>query len=293
MKSGSAISYIGRWLALACLLPLVSSCVTLTEEPRALVLEPDDSIRVSALACPAVSPRASASPARAALDPRAIRIMTWNIHKEDDAGWARDLSALGREHDLVLLQETTLRQDLRDALRGDGLRWVMASSFGYEGYDVGVLTAARAEPLASCTQRVVEPWLRLPKSAVISWFAVAGKAQSLAVANLHGINFTLTVRAYRAQLAAIADALAMHDGPIIFAGDFNTWSDARSKVVADLAARLGLAEVTLSDDRRTLFLGAPADHIFIRGLRVRESAAIPVTSSDHNPVTATLQWAEQ
>jgi len=290
-KAESAISYSAKLLALACITTFVSSCVTLTMEPRVLVLQPDDTIRVLTLACPSVAPRGRESDARPALDPRAIRLMTWNIHKEGDAGWASDLATFGRDRDVVLLQETTLQPEIRDVLREAGFRWVMASSFAYEDYDIGVLTAARVEPIASCTQRAVEPLLRIPKSAIISWFAVAGKAQSLAVVNVHAINFTLTLGAYRAQLAALGDALAHHDGPIILAGDLNTWSGARSQALADVALTLGLTELTFADDKRTLFFGQQLDHILIRGLRVRASSAIAVTSSDHNPVTATLEWA--
>ena len=56
--------------------------------------------------------------------------------------------------------------------------------------------------------------------------------------------------------------------------------------------RLGLTEVKLPQDERTLFLGRHVDHILIRGLHVRAARAIVVTSSDHNPVTATLEWSE-
>jgi len=107
---------------------------------------------------------------------------------------------------------------------------------------------------------------------------------------VHSINFELAVDTYRAQLEALADALAGHRGPIIFAGDFNTWNDARDRVVAGIAARLGLTELKLSVDQRALFFGRRLDHIFIRGLQSIDVSAIPVDSSDHNPVVATLRF---
>ena len=113
-------------------------------------------------------------------------------------------------------------------------------------------------------------------------------AAELAIVNIHAINFELSPDTYRAQLGALADALRDHRGPIIFAGDFNTWSDTRDGIVAGIAARLGLTELVLRDDRRALFYGHHLDHIFVRGLRLVEVGATPVTSSDHNPVTATL-----
>ena len=285
----SHASAFARRLALAALIPLLSSCFTLTADPRALVLQPDGDIRALTLSCPpAVLARREATSAEP-LDPSFIRLVTWNIHKEGDAGWQKDLTALAAANDLVLLQETGLQLALREILRTADLRWVMASSFEYGGFDLGVLTASRVAPVASCTERVVEPLLRLPKSAVITWFALAGDPQTLAVVNVHAINFSLSVEAYRAQFAALGDALAAHDGPIVFAGDLNTWSAARRRVVDDIAARLGLAEVPFLEDRRTLFFGNQLDHILIRGLRVVAASAIPVTSSDHNPVTVVLQ----
>jgi endonuclease/exonuclease/phosphatase (EEP) superfamily protein YafD len=293
-KTASALSYgmLARWLALAALVPLLSSCFTLTMEPRALVLQPDAGIRAIALPCPPAWPDMRGVTQLAKLDSRSIRLSTWNIHKEGDAGWQDDLRALAANSDILLLQEMTLQPAAQDILQSAGLRWVMASSFSYEDYDVGVLTAARVEALASCTQRVVEPLLRLPKSAVVSWFAAAGKSETLAVVNVHAINFSLSTDAYRAQMSALADALAPHQGPIILAGDLNTWSAARMKVVDDVAIRLGLTEVALAKDERTLFLGRQVDHILTRGLRVLAARAVAVTSSDHNPVTATLQWEE-
>lgn len=291
-KAASESSYVifAQRLALAVLAPLLSSCFTLTTEPRALVLQEDGRIRALTLPCPPAftDPRSSRRPAK--LDPNSIRLATWNIHKLGDAGWEEDLAALAGNSDILLLQETTLQPAIQDILHTADFGWVMASSFAYDEYDVGVLTAARVEAVASCTQRVVEPLMRLPKSAVISWFASAGKSHTLAVVNVHAINFSLSTDEYSAQLNALADTLAPHQGPIILAGDLNTWSAARMKVVDDVAIRLRLTEVTLTPDDRTLFLGRQVDHILTRGLRVLAARTIAVRSSDHNPVTVTLQW---
>lgn len=123
----------------------------------------------------------SRAPSGAGLDPAEIRILTWNIHKQADAGWERDLRTLIAHSDLALLQEAVLEPPLQHVIESTGLRWVMASSFLLGDIDIGVLTAARIEPLASCTQRVVEPVLRLPKSAVIPGFPLRGESAMLAV----------------------------------------------------------------------------------------------------------------
>ena len=244
------------------------------------------------LACPRAVARAlnpPAAPAAGGLDPSAIRIVSWNIHKQADPGWQRDLRTLGAANDVVLLQEIVLDPPLRELIADEGLRWVMASSFLMSDIDYGVLTAARIQPVATCTERFVEPLLRIPKSAIVSWFALKGRPETLAIANIHAINFSLSLGAYHAQLRALADALASHQGPVILAGDLNTWTAARAQAVRDVAKRLGLTEVPFAVDRRSLFFGHELDHIYVRGLALVSSSALLVQSSDHNPVEATLR----
>jgi endonuclease/exonuclease/phosphatase (EEP) superfamily protein YafD len=268
------------------------SCVTLTTEPRAIVSEMGGSERVTTLKCDAAAKLLQSTVADDslnALSGRAIRILVWNIHKEGDHGWQQDLTRFTATNDVMLLQETALQASLRSIFDDAGMRWVMASSFVYDSSDFGVLTASRIPPVTSCTQWTLEPLLRIPKSAVIAWLRVTGMQETRAVVNIHAVNFDLLIDAYRTQLQALADALSGHRGPIVFAGDFNTWSDARDAVVAETAARLGMTEVALRDDQRTVFIGRRFDHVFVRGLEVLDVAAIPVTSSDHNPLMLTLR----
>lgn len=283
-----------RLLGIAFLPAFLAGCISLTVEPRALLQQDDGAVRVQTLACGTAESRhanrASAA-TRAGLDPSAIRILTWNIHKQEDAGWQQDLRAFSGDNDILLLQETVLEAPLQTVVADAGFRWVMASSFIYGDIDVGVLTASRVAPLASCTQRVVEPLLRIPKSAVISWFPLQGRAATVAVVNVHAINFSILLSAYRAQFDAIAQALEAHEGPIILAGDLNTWTAGRSAAVKSVAERLGLTEILFAEDRRRLFFGHELDHIYARGFELVNSSAMPVTSSDHNPVMATLRLA--
>jgi endonuclease/exonuclease/phosphatase (EEP) superfamily protein YafD len=284
-----------KWLASSMAVPILCGCIALTVEPRAVVSGPGGTVQVTTLRCDAAARvlALGGGAATGALDHRPLRLLTWNIHKEGDFGWQRDLSSLAAASDVMLLQETDLEPPLRSILSDAGLSWVMASSFIFGPDDIGVLTATRIAPLATCTQRAVEPFTGIPKSAVISWLPIedagAGRRETLAIVNVHAINFELSLVSYRAQLEALADALAGHLGPIIFAGDFNTWSDARDTVVAENVARLGLTEIKLGTDQRALFFGRHLDHIFVRGLQVIEAGAIPVESSDHNPVIATLR----
>src|SRR5437879_1050033 len=94
-------------LPLALAAAALAACVTLTTEPRGLVLQPDGLVQVRAMRCAvnaaqAITPTTIGMPA---LDPEALRITSWNIHKEADAGWERDLARFASQSDVLLLQE--------------------------------------------------------------------------------------------------------------------------------------------------------------------------------------------
>ena len=262
------LAYVARRLRLALSLAgvlVLSSCVVLTTLPRAVVQNADGALAVQSIPC-RVDRDAPAEPndidrSRQALDPRAIRVFTWNIHKQGDEGWERDLARFIAGSDIVLLQEAVLSPPLLDVLESEHLRFTMASAFIYRDIDVGVLTAARVLPFARCTELVVEPWLRIPKAATLTWYALKGSRQTLAVANIHAVNFALSLDEYREQFAGLVAVLRKHDGPIILGGDFNTWTDGRLAVVLETAAELQLTAIPFVDDRRTLFFGHQLDHM--------------------------------
>jgi len=165
-----------------------------------------------------------------------------------------------------------------------GFSWLLSSAFEYQGFEYGVLTATRVPPASACTLRANEPLLLIPKAALITHYRLSGRDTTLAVANLHAINFALGTDAYRAQLDAIATELSHHRGPIVVAGDFNTWNDERDAVVRALAARLSLAPVVFATDERKRFMGRVFDWVYAREVEILAAAAWPVTSSDHNPL---------
>ncbi len=75
-----------------------------------------------------------------------------------------------------------------------------------------------------------EPWLQLPKSALWSRYQLSN-GEELAVINIHAVNFTFGTEDYEAQLKSLTDNLQKYRGPVVFAGDFNSWSEARFSVL--------------------------------------------------------------
>jgi len=215
-----------------------------------------------------------------------ITLISWNAYKGNKAGWLQDLSNLSHHSDLILLQEAYLNEDLKQLLESSQYNWDMVTAFRYQGIAAGVMTLSRTPAKSSCVQRSVEPWLRLAKSALISYYPIENSQQSLLVTNIHAINFTLGTARFSEQLEAIKNVLLAHQGPIIFAGDFNTWSDSREQVLEKITAdpQLNLLKVEFSSTVETLVSGHRLDHIFFRGLQIMSAKILPLESSDHYPL---------
>ena len=275
----------------AALIALCAACARVPSTQLAFALGPDGVAVGSPLPCSGEPTTANAGPVALPLPGPDFRVLSWNLHKNDDPGWEADLTRFAAASDLLLIQESALTAGLQRVLRDAGYDWLLASSFMLNDCATGVLSAARVRPTSACVQRSLEPLLRLPKSALITRYEVTGVAQQLAVANLHSINFTLGLDAYRTQLEAIARELAEHRGPVIVAGDLNTWSSARLEVVEDVMQHLGLVSVPAGLDGRSRFLGHQVDHIFVRDLEVVHAEVPKVASSDHNPVLLELRVA--
>jgi endonuclease/exonuclease/phosphatase (EEP) superfamily protein YafD len=275
-----------RFLALF-MAAVSGGCVIVPERQHALVLTSDGTVVQRPMRCG--DPPAALTAQVGALDPRTIRLVSWNLHKQADEGWQADLGRLMRESDLLLIQEAEVSPGFRAVVEHDGFSWLLSSAFEYQGAEYGVLTATRVAPGTACTLRANEPLILIPKAALITHYRLAGRVETLAVANLHAINFALGTDAYRAQLDAIAEALSKHPGPVVVAGDFNTWNDQRDAVVQGLASKLGLTPVTFNVDDRKRFFGRIFDWVYARGVEVLAATAWKVSSSDHNPLLVALR----
>ena len=285
-------------LLLTLTLLLLGACANVPKDQRLLTLQSDKQVAVSTQPCSSERAVANApnsiqnsGPKAAlplALDGRKLRVLSWNLHKGVDKGWERDLAQFALAHDLLLLQEAVLLPALTSVLDQSGHGWLMTGAFSWGGVERGVMNASRVPAFDGCTTRTFEPLFPVPKSALITRYALQGTEATLAVANLHGVNFSLGVGHLREQIEGVAAELARHQGPVVLGGDFNTWSQARHAVMVEVAAKLGLTAIHLVEDGRKRVFGLPLDHFFVRGLDVLEARAPEVTSSDHHPIMVTL-----
>ena len=224
------------------------------------------------------------------LNPDHINVLVWNMQKGIRDSWKNDYLQLSTGKDLLLLQEVLLDDNMQGVLdQHDDYAYQLAASFKdtwSEQTVTGVATASMARPVNSIYLRSFhrEPLIATPKMALVSEYLLAGSSKTLLTANIHAINF-VSEEKHRHMLGQLEALLSGHDGPIILAGDFNTWTDDKSRNLAQMVHRLGLSEVSFSDDARTRFLGNTLDWVFARELSVvRSQVHGSVTGSDHKPM---------
>lgn len=226
-----------------------------------------------------------------ALDAARIDLVNWNIKKKSIPTWREDYSRLTRGTELILIQEAALRADTIVALPAVP-HWSFAPGYRADGAVTGVLTLSSVEPLTRCSFVTTEPVLRTPKATSITQFRLAGRPDTLLVINVHAVNFSFGLGAYKRQFEQIAGVLEDHEGPVILSGDLNTWRAGRMHAVDALAAAYGLEALAfgdaLADDHRSRFFGRPLDHIYVRGLEPVSAHISDVSSSDHNPLSVTF-----
>ncbi|MDX1304406.1 endonuclease/exonuclease/phosphatase family protein [Photobacterium sp.] len=218
----------------------------------------------------------------------ALTVSVWNIYKQQRENWRQALELFTADSELVLLQEASLTTALKDYLDTSHWQVTMANAFKFFNTSAGVMNLSSVEAIETCAYLAMEPWLRLPKSALLARFSLSN-GQVLAVVNLHGLNFALGLEEYKAQMDRLGRVLAKHQGPVILAGDFNSWRQGRIDVVRDFAEGLQLKAVVLNIDQRSTVLGKPLDHLYYRGLRLMEAEAPKTEASDHNPIIATFR----
>ncbi len=221
--------------------------------------------------------------------PNTLTLVTWNAHKYLDKNYFYDLKEIGFNSDVLMVQE---------AMHSTGWQAAFASHFNFsfsffksfctkENLATGVQTASRFQLLdnKNIVSSDTEPVTFTPKATGLSHIEVEGHGRVFLV-NTHALNFNLG-SLFERQIDLVASYIAAEKGPVIWAGDFNTWSPARKAYLNMKTKGLGLAHVVLSNDSRNLVL----DHIYVRGFSVVSAQVLmKQTSSDHQPLQAVLKF---
>ncbi|WP_294907764.1 endonuclease/exonuclease/phosphatase family protein [Tatumella sp. UBA2305] len=214
-----------------------------------------------------------------------LKVLVWNIFKQQRAEWQSVLRDFGKDSHLVLLQEAQTTPELIQFATTHYLAADQVPALVLPQHPSGVMTLASAHAVYCCPLREREPLLRLAKSALVTAYPLAG-GKMLMVVNIHAVNFSLGIDIYRKQLAVIGDQIKHHNGPVLMAGDFNAWSRQRIHVLYKFMRQLGLREVIFAHDLRRKAFGRPLDYIFYRNMEVKQASVLETSASDHNPLQA-------
>lgn len=222
--------------------------------------------------------------------PQEFGVLVWNIYKARKREWERDFHALAENKELILLQEAVFRTRF-DSLFDipERMEWVMARSHASRKTlcETGVKTGcvASSHSRAFFVSPDAEPLLKTPKMLLVTLYPLEGSAHPLMVVNVHAINF-VSMEKYMRQIVQMAEAVEHHEGPVLLAGDFNTWNKTRYRELVQIAHRLNLTELVATRKGRIEHLYRHLDYIFYRGLEPLEGAFVRVRSSDHDPIVA-------
>lgn len=214
-----------------------------------------------------------------------LNVSVWNIYKQKRKNWKHVLKRLSHSSQLVLLQEAGLTTEMVDFINSHSLNVAMTKAFKLFGTSLGVMNLSASPASSACAFHATEPLIRFAKSALITHYPLSN-GETLLVVNLHGINFDWQLARYTEQFEALSLELGGHSGPIILAGDFNTWRNDRLKLIYDFAKRFGLSEAEYHLDERQRFFGLALDHLFYRGLDFHHAESKVTDASDHNPIIA-------
>lgn len=217
-------------------------------------------------------------------------------------GWLEDFKTLMSDKDLILLQETVLNSPFDSQFKKSlQQQWIMARSFKNvktnieTGVTTGSTVAANTHYFSASKHS--EPITKTKKMLLATVYPLHSHKQSvghtleqsLLVVNSHIINF-VSFEKFRTHLDQVFQTLKHHDGPILLAGDFNTWNGKRLKYFHDLALLFKLEEVQMIRQPRLKHLFQHLDHIYYRGLSIVEAHVhTDIHFSDHYPISLSLQ----
>ena len=231
--------------------------------------------------------------------PESIDVLIWNIYKGKNDSLAEEIKELSLKSDLVLLQETHLNKKVLNILETAPQSFYMGVSFKMRGTPTGVSTGSTVVPSSVDYKRSKrELGFTTPKISLITKYKLSNRADELLVINIHGINF-VTLPSFRAQIKSLLEVINDHNGPVLFAGDFNTWSKSKYQFLQSTLTDSGLTEASFLEDHRLRapFISRfekysnPLDNVFVRGASIREALVLEnYKGSDHHPIKVKLDF---
>ena len=218
-------------------------------------------------------------------------LLCWNVAKLTlHSSYQEYLKSIIKDHhiDILLLQE--VKKSIAAELDLYDYSYILSPNIQTKKHIFGVLSAFKisCEDEVSLLTKKQELSYTTHKVTLITKHKISEDTE-LVIVNLHAINFVKNSDFY-AELEHIKLSLKSHKGPMVVAGDFNTWNLKRVQYLREFADNLSLREVRFKDNSKLkkAFTNC-LDYIFYRGLKFLDSKVIDAKKfSDHNPIVATF-----
>jgi endonuclease/exonuclease/phosphatase (EEP) superfamily protein YafD len=225
-----------------------------------------------------------------------IKVLVWNMYKAGKDSWHVDYPKVIKGMDILLLQEFFTNKRMMEVIQKDTDRdYYLSTSFKDKKHGMartGVATASQYEATGYGWQRSYyrEPIIRTPKMTGVTVFDLAGTDKDLLTLNIHAVNFVST-RKLKHMVYEGIKAANKHDGPVVFAGDFNTWSNKKQRMLFKMMKDHGFQNVGFKPDTRMRTFGNILDFVFIRDLKLKYSKVYgDIEGSDHKAMEVHLSY---
>ncbi|MFZ3229702.1 MAG: endonuclease/exonuclease/phosphatase family protein [Pseudobdellovibrio sp.] len=217
--------------------------------------------------------RTIGTPTKSELASKRIKVLAWNLYKGRKSEFSSIFEKLSMDKDLIMLSEATTDDPVSTAMKKiNNFGWIFATSFEMKNnVGTGTSVGSYAIPKDYRYYRTidVEPYVKSPKAIAVAEYNLPGTTQTLLALSIHGINWSGDEALVR-QLTATLPDLKQHQGPIIFAGDFNIKNPARLKLTQQILGEAGLTRVKWENPN----LSKQLDDAFTRGLQVHSAKFI-------------------
>lgn len=237
-----------------------------------------------------------------ALPAKGLRVLVWNLHKGENLSFENDFISLSKEKDLIISQEILLNYEMKKTfseLSDDQFSTATSFLMGKDFDRTGVAIGSRVPLLNSYFLRTknLEPITNSPKMTLFNQYPIENQTEFLTVIDIHAINF-VTTKFFKEEIDRIADSIVslnILNHPLIFAGDFNSWSEERLTILNNLKNKFKLKEASYNPDFRLTFKGHPLDHVFYSQQMELISAKADKSyqGSDHKPLELVFDIKKQ
>ncbi|WP_292658481.1 endonuclease/exonuclease/phosphatase family protein [Nitratifractor sp.] len=219
--------------------------------------------------------------------PESFGLLVWNVNKSTDTKHYRRLFEMIKDTwniHLILIQEARMRPPSAPFLLPN-FSYCSAPNLQQGSLRYGLLTASTPTALEAIAiaSHAKEAIIGPGKGSLITRYGLTN-GETLTLVNLHAINFR-AARIYEKEMRRLQEYLRNITGPMIVAGDFNSWSEKRMHVLENFRQKLALKRVPFSSEKIKTFRGHPLDHILYRGLDCKRHF-VPdfLHDSDHTPL---------